>query len=523
MSRVNNELKELHEYAEAIVETVQHPLVVLDADLRVKRANRSFYENFKVSREETEDSLIYSLGSGQWNIPRLKELLVKVLAEDYQLKDFEITGEFPHIGQRTMLLNACRIYRRGIHTQTILLAIEDITERKWAANAMLTARAEAEAANRAKDEFIAMVSHELRTPLSAILGWARLLRSGQLDEANLTHGLEIVERNAKAQMQLIDDLLDISRIVAGSLSLDVSSVELASVVKAVVEDARLAAEDKDIRLEVVLDPDPCLISGDPDRLQQVVRNLLSNAIKFTPKGGRVQLRLKRANTHAEIIVSDTGIGIEPEFLPHVFERFRQADSVRKSYSGLGLGLAIARYIVELHGGTIRAESAGKGQGATFTIRLPLGPVSLEASDIGPKVRDVSFDNPTALEGLRLLIVDDEADARELLTLVLENCGAEVTAVASAAEALDALEQAKPDALISDIAMPGDEGYDLIRKIRALEPERGGGISAVALTAHAGPEDRMRALSAGYQAHIPKPFEPAQLVAVIASLVGRSAR
>lgn len=387
---------------------------------------------------------------------------------------------------------------------------------------------DAREANRIKDEFLATVSHELRTPLTSILGWAHLLRAGQLGEASAANALEVIERNARSQAQLIDDLLDVSRIITGKLRLDVQPVDPAWCIEAAVEAVRPAADAKGIRLQKVIETGVSPVAGDPARLQQVVWNLLSNAIKFTPRGGRVWVRLERVNSHIEITVSDTGAGISREFLPFVFDRFRQADqTITRAHGGLGLGLAITRHLVELHGGAVHAESPGEGQGATFTVKLP--PMTVYQSERSPKhahpkASDVHSlaDCPERLDGLKLLVVDDEADTRELLGAVLEQCGAEVTAVGSAEEALEALEKLHPNVLMSDIGMLGEDGYALIRKVRALPAERGGGTPAVALTAYARTEDRVRALSSGYQVHIAKPVEPAELIAAVASLAGRTA-
>ncbi|MDQ1591347.1 MAG: hypothetical protein QOG71_1974 [Pyrinomonadaceae bacterium] len=391
--------------------------------------------------------------------------------------------------------------------------------------------AEAEAANRTKDEFLATMSHELRTPMTAILGWAQLLRSQTLSAADYERALEIVERNAQAQKKLIDDLLDISRIITGKLRLDVRPVDVAGVVTATVDALRPTAEAKGIRLQSLLDTKAGPVSGDPDRLQQVVWNLLSNAIKFTPKGGRVQVRLERVNSHVEIIVSDSGKGISVEFLPHVFDRFRQADGTStRRHGGLGLGLSIVRQLVELHGGTVAVESAGENQGATFVVQLPVMVTSRQPEAAGTLPRrhptsggdDLSFDCPPSLEGLHVLIVDDEPDTRRLLRTVLERCGTKVTTAASAVEALASFTQSKPDIIISDIGMPGEDGYELIGKLRAAEAGSGGGRTpAIALTAYARVEDRVRALNAGFQVHVPKPIEPVELLAVVASLAGRT--
>lgn len=388
------------------------------------------------------------------------------------------------------------------------------------------ARAEAEAANRIKDEFLATLSHELRTPLNAMLGWIQLLRTRKFDEATTTRALETIDRNTKSLAQLIEDVLDVSRIITGKLRLNVRPVELVPVISAAMETVLPAAEAKDIQLKSLFDTPAGPVLGDANRLQQVVWNLLSNAVKFTPKGGLVEIRLAVINSRVQIRVSDTGQGISPDFLPYVFERFRQADSsITRSQGGLGLGLAIVRHLVELHGGTVYVESPGVGQGATFIVELPLMAVSCatakELEPMQPMVTDEVLKLcPLGLDGLRVLVVDDELDARELIATVLGQCGAEVKAVASAIEALAVLEQFQPQVLVSDIGMPGEDGYTLIRKLRALEAEQGGQIPAVALTAYARAEDRTQALLAGFQLHVPKPVDPAELAVVVGNLAGR---
>jgi PAS domain S-box-containing protein len=387
------------------------------------------------------------------------------------------------------------------------------------------ARIEAQRVARMKDEFLATLSHELRTPLNAILGWTQILmmpqRSPGPDEVQ--RALTIIERNAKAQVQLIDDLLDLSRILAGQLRLDVQRVALADVIRAAIESAQPGADAKGVRLESILDARRGVVSGDAGRLQQVIWNLLSNAIKFTPKGGRVQVLLERVNSHIEVTVSDTGIGIPPEFLPHIFGRFTQRDSTPgRSHGGLGLGLAIAKQLVELHGGTIGAKSAGEGRGATFVIRLPLAIVESDrdAHMRGDTAYEAGGEQPPPtpeLEDARILVVDDEADARELVRAVLENQGAKVTTVGSAEEALAMLHTTSPDLLISDIGMPGTDGHHLIRTIRSTEP-RGKRLPALALTAFARADDRKRAMLAGYQAHLAKPFDIGEFVLVVAGLL-----
>jgi signal transduction histidine kinase/CheY-like chemotaxis protein len=382
------------------------------------------------------------------------------------------------------------------------------------------ARAEAERANRVKDEFLATLSHELRTPLTSIVGWTDLLRGGRLDEGGRAQALETIERSALTQVQLINELLDVSRIITGKLLLNTEEVDLASVVGAAVEVMRPAANAKGIRIVQTCEPGRELVTGDAARLQQVVWNLLANAVKFTPQGGRVEVRVERLASHAMLSVSDTGAGIRPEFLPHVFDRFCQADSTTtRTHGGLGLGLAIVRHLSELHGGTVRAESAGEGQGATFIVSLPLAAVRAEEG--GRRRQGVeaaaSPSGRSVLDGVRVLVVDDEPDARLVISTVLKQSGAEVHACDSAGRALEELERWMPDVIMSDIGMPGEDGYDLIRRVRSLTGGRGAHIPAAALTAYARDEDRERALAAGFQKHIAKPVRSAELVGVVADL------
>ncbi len=378
------------------------------------------------------------------------------------------------------------------------------------------ARKQAEEANRLKDEFLAVLSHELRSPLNPILGWAKLLRTRKFDEVATDRALETIERNAKLQTQLIEDLLDVSRILQGKLSLNMSCVNLAFTMEAAIETVRLAAEAKSIEIRTLLEPNIEQVLGDSGRLQQVVWNLVSNAVKFTPRGGRVEVRLERVGTYAQIRVSDTGRGIEPEFLPYVFDYFRQADSTTtRNFGGLGLGLAIVRNLVELHGGIVQAASPGEGLGATFVVQLPLLEGSREAM-VYKSIGEKNF-APLPLEAVRVLVVDDEADAREYLAFLLEQYGAKVTVVASALEALEALSQSQPDLLLSDIGMPEIDGYMLMRQIRDLKPQ-GGLIRAIALSAYAGEVDRQKAQAAGFQLHLSKPVEPEELVRAIFTLI-----
>jgi len=395
------------------------------------------------------------------------------------------------------------------------------------------ARKEAEAANRIKDEFLAVLSHELRSPLNPILGWTQLLRKAQsaslegrahqFDAAATDRALEIIERNAKLQAQLIEDLLDVSRILQGKMVLNVSVVNLADTIEAALETVRFTAQTKGIQLQTACAPNVGQVLGDPGRLQQVMWNLLSNAVKFTPEGGRVDVRLEQVDSSAQIQVSDTGKGISPEFVPYLFDYFRQADrSTTRTFGGLGLGLAIVRHLTELHGGSVQAESPGEGLGSTFTVKLPLlkdedssmkDEMSLHSSAYDN--RNVSDSSPAALKGLRILAVDDEADVRELMRSVLEPYGARVSVAATAQEALIALDQSKPDLLLCDIGMPDVDGYMLIRQVRSRSSEQGGKIPAIALTAYADRHNQTQALIAGFQLHLAKPIETEELVRAIA--------
>ncbi len=392
------------------------------------------------------------------------------------------------------------------------------------------ARAEAERTSRMKDEFLATLSHELRTPLNAILGWTQVLRDGHADAEDLAHGLGTIERNARAQTQIIEDLLEMSRIISGKVRLDVQRIDLAPVVQASIETVLPAAEAKGVRLQVILDPAARPVSGDPNRLQQVFWNLLSNAIKFTPRGGRVQVILERVNSHLEVVVNDSGEGIAPEFLPHVFDRFRQADaSTTRRHGGLGLGLAIAKQLVELHGGSVRVHSDGPGQGTTFRVLLPLTvlhpvPDPGEEDRCHPRADTNSLSVASELinlAGVRVLVVDDEADARSLVKRLLEDRQASVRTAGSATEAMDLIRSERPDVLVSDIGMPEEDGYSLIRRVRALGPEHGGSIPALALTAYARSEDRLKTIMAGFQIHVAKPVDTVELLALVASLAGRT--
>ena len=385
------------------------------------------------------------------------------------------------------------------------------------------ARAQAEGANRTKDVFLAVLSHELRTPMNAVYGWARMLQMGQIDEAMKPRAFEAIVRNSHVQLQLIDDLLDISRIMSGKMRLDIRPVDLPRVLEAALDAVRPTAEAKGLRLQPLIDPNAGPLNGDPDRLQQIVWNLLMNAIKFTPKGGRIQVTLQRVNSHLEIVVSDTGVGINRELLPFIFDRFRQGDSSStRTQGGLGIGLALVRHLTELHGGTVTGESAGEGQGATFRVKLPLAAASIEAPGVHPTaLAPIPPYRGPSLRGLRVLVVDDDPDALELIATILRRAEADAMPCSTPREALALLHSWKPHVLLSDIEMPGEDGYSLIRKVRALSEAEESKIPAVALTAYGRPEDRVRSLSAGYSMHVPKPVDPVELGVIVANLAGRT--
>jgi signal transduction histidine kinase/CheY-like chemotaxis protein len=464
---------------------------------------------------------------------RIRRFLVRPIAElastartVSETKDYSVRAERfgdDELGEFTAVFNEmlAQIQQQQVEIQ------QSHDQRAQLLESEQAARSEAERASRLKDEFVATLSHELRTPLSAILGWAHILREPAIEPDQIRAGVEVIERNARAQAQIIEDLLDMSRIIAGQIRLDVQQVDLADVVESALGTVRPAAEAKGIRLHTLVDPKVGAVRGDPQRLQQIVWNLLSNAIKFTPKDGRVEVSIARVNSHVEIAVADTGQGIRSEFLPHVFDRFRQADgSTTRRHSGLGLGLSIVKQLVELHGGTIRAKSAGAGQGATFTVELPRMPVHEEEFERAhPETpAPVSFAHePMSLTGLRVLVVDDEPDAREIVRRLLAGHGAVPECAASAIEALAAFRKMRPDVIISDIGMPEKDGYELIRDIREMEKTLGGTTPAVALTAFARSADRTRAMLAGYQMHLAKPVEPAELIATVASVSRRSGR
>lgn len=408
----------------------------------------------------------------------------------------------------------------------VLIVGTDITKRKLTELELERAKRAAEAASRAKEDFLAVLSHELRTPLSAVYGWARILRAGHLDSDAASRALDVIMRNAEAQQRLIDELLDMSRIVSGKMRLEVRPVDLQVVIQAAIDAVRPAADAKEIRLECVLDPRATGVMGDPGRLQQIVWNLLINAVKFTPKRGRVEVRLQQTDSHVEIIVNDSGQGVSREQLPRLFERFYQTDNAStRSYAGLGLGLALVRHLVELHGGKVGAQSPGVGQGATFTVELPVVTTYREQQNeaLGHSAAQAApmSDVWPSLNGVRVLAVDDDRDSLVLVHTILAGSGAEVRGCPSASEGLSVLRAWRPHVLISDVEMPGEDGYTLIQEVRAFDASKGSKTPAIALTAYGGAQNRARILSAGFDMHVSKPFDPAELITAVANLADRS--
>lgn len=423
-----------------------------------------------------------------------------------------------------VLVNAVR-HDRGAEKLNDCIFVP-IYQRNKFEDELLLAKKEAEKANRAKDEFLSVVSHELRTPLNAILGWARILKNEKTDSRILKKGLETIQRNARMQTQLIEDILDFSRIISGRLRLEVGKIDLEKIIEDAIDVVTPAANAKNINLQKILDSN-AEISGDADRIVQVLWNLLTNAVKFTPQGGRVQIRTKRVKSSVEISVSDTGQGISEDYLPYVFERFEQKDKTKtRRHGGLGLGLAITRHLVELHGGTIRAESPGEGYGATFTVRLPVSVVHRNKNPADPEIRQHLLQDETdsqphiknRLRGVQILYVDDEADARELISHILTKEGAQVTVAKSVFEAMKKLPETNPDLIISDIEMPSEDGFSLIKKLNAFNQKTPGNIPAIALTAHARPPEGLKVLSAGFKMHLAKPFEPEELITMVKNFV-----
>lgn len=528
--RAVEQAREAHQRLRFHVENTPLAVVEWDSDFRVSRWTPAAERLFGWRADEVVGKRV-----NDWQFVFPEDAGAVARVTDRQRRGVEGLGVLRNRNYtKDGALLHCEWYNSVLHAESgglvsVLSLVLDVTARELAEeeSARLLAREqesrrEAEAANRLKDEFIAIVSHELRTPLTSIIGYAIMLRESPSVGPEVAGGLEVIERNARAEARLVSDLLDLSSIMTGKLRLNAQRVELAALVEAAVVSARPAAQAKEIRLLTDLAPGADVVTGDPERLQQVVSNLLSNAIKFTHEGGRVEVKLVYAGSSAEISVCDTGQGISPDFLPYVFDRFRQGDgSTSRRHGGLGLGLALVRHLTELHGGAVRAESVGEGFGSTFTVELPLAAEREEPT--GGRGLEGSVQagaHAAPLDGVRLLLVDDDEDFRALLRMMLTQRGATVTAVGSAAAALEELKRSRQDLLVSDVGMPGTDGYELLREVRALPEEQNGRIPAVALTGYAAEKDRGLAAAAGYQMHLAKPVDPAELTAALARLAGR---
>jgi PAS domain S-box-containing protein len=509
----------------ATLESTTDGILVTDERGAVTHFNERYVAMWRVPRELVEGRRHHDIvgtvaaqsADGRPFVARVEQIYATSPPETFDVLELP-DGRVFERQSRVQIVNGRNVGR--------VWSFRDITDIRRLLESERAARDDAERASSMKDEFLATLSHELRTPLSALLGWSQMLRLPTVTAAEVQRGLEIIERNTRIQKQLIDDLLDMNLIASGKLRLNIEPVMPASVIEAAAEIVRPAADAKGLRLTTLTDPAAGPIAGDPNRLQQVVWNLLSNAIKFTGTNGRIHVVLRRVNAHVEIVVEDTGMGISPQFLPYVFDRFRQADaSSTRGTGGLGLGLAIVKQLVELHGGTVRATSAGQNRGATFTVELPRMTIDGGARGTAthPTASAISAQDFTRVDlaGITVLVVDDEVDARELVALVLTTCGANAVTAASAEEALDTMPRVRPHVMVSDVGMPDVDGYELLRRVRALGQARGGAVPAIALTAFARSEDRTRALRAGFLLHIAKPVEPAELAAAVASVVGRA--
>jgi PAS domain S-box-containing protein len=501
-----------------------HAVIGIDLEGRILSWNAGAERIFGCAKEEAVGkhfSILFTPEDRQSGVPEreLENARTRGSAEDFRWQMRKDGSRFwasgyanPLRDEAGSLIGYVKVAHDATDKKLAEERLKDALERER------EARGEAERANRSKDEFITLISHELRSPLNAILGWTTALRKARGDEQLYDRGLDVIERSARMQSQLVEDLMDTARAISGKLKLEVRPMDLAEAIEKAEEVVRPAAEAKGVSLDARLDRNVGQITGDPDRLQQVVWNLLSNAVKFTNEGGRVEVRLERVDPFVQITVRDTGQGIKPEFMPHVFDRYQQAGALGgRRAGGLGLGLTLVRQLVEMHGGGVDAESEGEGKGATFTVRLPVRAVyTAETEGVPP-----TPDRRHPLAGAWVVVVDDEADARALITAVLEVNGARVTAFGSAREALDLLMNVtgpRPDILISDLAMPGEDGYSLIRKLREWERTHGDALPAVALTAYGRAKDRTLALEAGFQTHVAKPAEPAELVVVVRSLI-----
>jgi len=511
------ELDKARAYAESLIKNAPDPVFVSDLEGKILQANDAVSHLLGFRQDEVvEQSVSRFLGADETRefVAALREVVEHGVSRNVRLHPRSASGEVI-----STTLNASALRDADGNVIGAIGILRDMRAYEQVLHDLEDSRRELRDADQAKDRFLAIVSHELRTPLTAMLGWVRLLTTGRLDDATSARALPVIERNTKLLAQLIDDLLDVSGIIAGKLRLEVGPVDLVAVIESAIEAVQGLADAKSIGLKAVLDPSAGSVAGDPGRLQQVVWNLLANAIKFTPNRGRIDLRLERAGAHARLTVRDTGRGISPELLPHIFDRFRQDERTRQ-HGGLGLGLAIVRHIVKLHEGNVWAESEGEGRGATLVVELPL---PIDDVHSAPKTATVYRRLESAssrlinLAGRRILVVDDEADARDLLAQILGQAGADVIVAGSADEALETLRRWRPDVLVSDIGMPGDDGYVLIRKVRALGAGEGGQVRALALTAYARSEDRALALEAGFHTHIAKPVDPLELTALIAGL------
>ncbi len=511
------ELDKARAYAESLIKNAPDPVFVSDLEGKILQANDAVSHLLGFRQDEVvEQSVSRFLGADETRefVAALREVVEHGVSRNVRLHPRSASGEVI-----STTLNASALRAADGNVIGAIGILRDMRAYEQVLQDLEDSRRELRDADQAKDRFLAIVSHELRTPLTAMLGWVRLLTTGMLDEATSARALPVIERNTKLLAQLIDDLLDVSGIVAGKLRLEVGPVDLVAVIESAIEAVQGLADAKSIGLKAVLDPSAGSVAGDPGRLQQVVWNLLANAIKFTPCRGRIDLRLERAGSHARLTVRDTGRGISPELLPHIFDRFRQDERTRQ-HGGLGLGLAIVRHIVKLHEGSVWAESDGEGRGATLVVELPLPTDDVRSAQKPAAVYrrlGSASSRLINLAGRRILVVDDEADARDLLAEILGQAGADVIVVGSADEALEMLRRWRPDVLVSDIGMPGDDGYVLIRKVRALGPEEGSQVRALALTAYARSEDRALALEAGFHTHIAKPVDPLELTALIAGL------
>ena len=535
-SKIARDITAVREYERQLTDLVENATVGLHAigpDGVIMWANRHELEMLGYTLDEYVGRHISEFHTDQSVI---SDILMR-LGRAEKLHNYPAKLRCKDGSIRSVLISSCARFENGRFKNTQCFT-NDVTERTLfeeersrLLESERAARIEAERAGGIKDDFLATLSHELRTPLNAILGYAQLVRKGAFSAEELPGAMEVIERNARIQTQLVEDLLDLSRIVSGKIRIDVQGVNLASVIRAAIETLKPDAEMKGVRLKSIFDPIVRPVSGDPSRLQQVVWNLLSNAIKFTPRGGEVQVALERVDSGIEIIVSDTGEGIPPDFLPNVFDRFWQADpSITRRHGGLGIGLSIVKQLVELQGGTVRAKSPGVGRGSTFIVSLPVTVIE-DAHNEAQSRYSVPPSDPTSddafenidLTGVRVLVVDDDSDARLLASRILESCHAEVKTAASMSAALEEIRIQVPHVLLSDLGMPDWDGFDLIRAVRDLPSDRGGEIPAIAISAFARSEDRRRAMIAGYQTHLAKPVEPSELIAVVASLTGRIGR